>query len=284
MLTRSRSGFTLAEVMIALALTLVVGATLFGLLVSTQRTTRAQAQRVELQSTLRAGSLIVLNELRELAAVPGGSAAQNDILVAGSTALVYRAMRGLGFVCVTPDAATIRIARSTFSGHRDPQAGRDEALVFIAAAEGTGSEDSWIAARISDVATGAVCPGSAGPGITLTVPAGGGLPAVLEAGTPVRITEVMELRLYESEGRSWLGARSVSSGEAIQPLVGPLTRGSGFHLEYLDAAGMPVADRTGIKSIRIALRGAAGGGGWGNGASVEEELQAQVMLRNAARP
>ena len=73
MLTRSRAGFTLAEVMIALALTLVVAGTLYRLLVTTQRTTRAQAQRVELQSNLRAGSLIVLSELRELSAVPGAS-------------------------------------------------------------------------------------------------------------------------------------------------------------------------------------------------------------------
>lgn len=283
MLTRSRGGFTLAEVMIALVLTLVVAGTLYGLLISTQRTTRAQALRVELQSTLRAGSQIVLGELRELAAVPGGSAVQNDILAAGSSALVYRAMRGLGFVCGTSDATTIRIARSTFSGHRDPQAGRDEALVFIAGGGATGSEDSWLATRISDVATGDSCSGSAVPGITLTVPAGA-LPAGLEAGTPVRITEVMELRLYESEGRSWLGARSVSSGEAIQPLVGPLTQGSGFRLEYLGSAGAPVADRSGIKGIRVALRGAAAGGGWGNGAAVEEELRVQVMLRNAVRP
>ena len=283
MLTRSRGGLTLAEIMIALALTLVVAGTLYSLLISTQRTTRAQSRRVELQSNLRAGSLIVLSELRELAGVPGGSAIQNDILVARSTALVYRAMRGLGFVCDVSGATAIRIARSTFSGHRDPQAGRDEALVFVAGAGADGSEDRWLATGISSVATSASCPGSAGPGITLTVPSSG-LTAGLEAGTPVRITEVMELRLYESEGRSWLGARSVSSGEAIQPLVGPLTTGSGFRLEYLDAAGTPVADPTGIRSIRIALRGSAEGGGWGNGAPVEEELRAQVMLRNAVRP
>jgi hypothetical protein len=108
--------------------------------------------------------------------------------------------------------------------------------------------------------------------------------AGLEAGTPVRIAEVMELRLYESEGQSWLGARSVSSGEAIQPLVGPLTDGSGFRLDYLDATGTPTADRTSIKSIRIALRGTTGGGGADNSDPVEEELITQVALRNAVRP
>ena len=65
--------------------------------------------------------------------------------------------------------------------------------------------------------------------------------------------------------------------------MGPLTTGSGFRLEYLDAAGSPTADRTSIKSIRVALRGTTQGG-TGNGPPVEEELLAQVALRNAIRP
>jgi len=269
--------------MISLALTLAVAGTLYSLLLSTQRITRAQARRVELQSNLSAGSLIVLSELRELSARTGGSGAQNDLLVPGSTALVYRAMRGLGFICGTPSTTAIRLARSTFTGHRDPQPGRDEALIFIEDRAAAGAGDIWLGTKIVSVATGASCPGALGPGITLTLPAGASV-AGLDAGTPVRITEVMELRLYESEGRSWLGARSVTSGEAIQPLVGPLTRGSGFRLQYLDAAGWPTADRTSIRSIRIALRGTTEGGGAGNSAPAEEELIAQVALRNALQP
>jgi len=283
MLTLSRRGFTLAEVMISLALTLVVTGAVYSLLLSTQRITRAQAQRVDLQSTVRAGSLVVLSELRELSAVTGGTQGQNDILVAGPTALVYRAMRGIGFLCGIPSATAIRIARSSFTGQRDPQAGRDDALIFIEDSAAAGAEESWRGTQIVSVATSAPCPGALGPGITLTVPASA-LVAGLEAGTPVRIAEEMELRLYESEGRSWLGARSVSSGEAIQPLVGPLTNGSGFRLEYLDATGMPTADRTSIKSIRLALRGTTEGGGAGNNVPVEEELITQVALRNAVRP
>jgi hypothetical protein len=155
--------------------------------------------------------------------------------------------------------------------------------VFIEERAAAGAEDIWVGLKIVGVASGASCPGALGPGISLTVPAS---PVVsgLEVGTPVRITEVMELRLYESEGLSWLGARSVSSGEAIQPLVGPLTSESGFRLEYLDTAGRPTTDRTSIKSIRVALRGTTQGGGTGNGPPVEEELLAQVTLRNAIRP
>ena len=214
---------------------------------------------MELQSNLRAGSLIVLSELRELSAVPGGSGAQNDILVAGPTALVYRAMRGIGFICGTPSATSHSNGSRELHRSTRPPGGRGRGPACLSrTVQPREPKTSGWALKIVSVATGASCPGALGPGITLTVPAS---PAVagLEAGTPVRITEVMELRLYESEGRSWLGARSVSSGEAIQPLVGPLTTGSGFRLEYLDAAGSPTADRTSIKSIRVALRGTTQG-------------------------
>ncbi|MEP7227656.1 MAG: prepilin-type N-terminal cleavage/methylation domain-containing protein [Gemmatimonadales bacterium] len=283
MLTRPRTGFTLAEVMVALTLTLMVAGTLYRLLVTTQRTTRAQAQRIELQSSLRAGALIVLSELRELSAVAGGTGAQNDILTAGATGLVYRAMRGMGFVCATPSATSIRIARNSFTGVRDPQADRDESLVFMEDRAAAGVNDIWQAMKIVSVATSAACPGALGPGITLTLPAGPSV-AGLEPGTPVRITELMELRLYQSEGKSWLGARSVASGEAIQPLVGPLSARDGFRLEYLDPSGAPTADRTGTTSMRIALRGTTEGGGTGSDAPVEEELLGQVVLRNAVGP
>jgi len=282
MLTGSRGGFTLAEALISLALALVVAGAVFGLLLSTQRITLDQAQRVDLQSNLRAGSLVALNELRELSAVAGGTGVQNDILAAGSTSLVYRAMRGIGFVCGTASPAAIRMARSSFTGHRDPQAGRDEALILLEDSAATGEKDSWLSTPIVTVATSVPCPGTVGPAITLTLPSGAAVEG-LEAGTPVRIAEVMELRLYASEGKSWLGARSVSAGEAIQPLVGPLTNGTGFRLDYLDATGTATADRISIRSIRVALRGTTEGGG-GSGDQAEEELIAQVALRNAVRP
>jgi hypothetical protein len=100
----------------------------------------------------------------------------------------------------------------------------------------------------------------------------------LAVGTPVRIYEVMELKLYRSEGKSWLGARSVSAGEAIQPVVGPLADENGFRLEYLDGAGT-TSDVTSVQSIRVTLRGISEGP-----VQVEEALTTQISLRNASPP
>jgi prepilin-type N-terminal cleavage/methylation domain-containing protein len=276
-----RAGFSLVEVLLSLVITLVVTGAIYSLLLTTQRVTRAQAQQIGLQSTVRAGSFVVLSELGELSTLFGGTPEQNDILAITPSALTYRAQRGIGFICQAPSATEIRLARSSFSGRRDPQAGRDEAYVFVPGNPGTATGNSWVPLKITSVAVTAPCPGAQGPAITLTLSSSPSS-ALVEAGTPVRITELMELRQYRAEGRSWLGARSVSSGEAIQPLLGPLSETGGLELEYLDGTGAAITDKTGIKSIRVTLRGTAEAGG--AYAPADEELITQVTLRNALAP
>jgi hypothetical protein len=98
----------------------------------------------------------------------------------------------------------------------------------------------------------------------------------------------MQLKLHEADGKSWLGARSVSAGEAIQPVLGPLADVNGFSLQYLTAAGVATANLTAIKSIRVTLRGITDGvvsaGIAASPTHVQEELVSQVALRNALRP
>ena len=272
-----RRGFTLVEIMAALTVTLIVTGAMYNLLLNTQRLTRAQSARVALQSSVRAGALIVANELSELNSAIGGSTSQNDVLALGAHAVTYRAARGVGFVCQAAGPGVIRLARSSFSAHRDPQAGRDDVLVFVPGDSAAGSGDTWVAVRIAGVATTFACP-DGNPGITLTLSASPS-PLLLENGTPVRVVEPMELRLYPSEETWWLGARSVNTGEAIQPLVGPLAS-DGFRLEYLDALGGPTVDRTRIRSIRVTIR-AVEAAADASGPPLTEELTTQVALANS---
>ena len=62
----TRGGFTLVELMISLVLLGIVGAVMASMLVNMQRGSRAQSQRVTLQSNLRAGMALLPAELREL--------------------------------------------------------------------------------------------------------------------------------------------------------------------------------------------------------------------------
>jgi prepilin-type N-terminal cleavage/methylation domain-containing protein len=283
----SRRGFTLVEIMIAMTLMLIVSGAAFKLLVTTQRLSRTQAERVSLQSNVRMGSLVVINDLRELGTVAAGTSDKNDILTATPNDITYRGMRGIGFICQAPTATQIRITRSGFSGYRDPQATRDGVYVFLDGNPDTETDDAWLPVAITDVSTASACPGTMGAGITLTTPNTATLVG-LPVGTPVRFYEVMELKLHQSDGKSWLGARSISAGEAIQPVLGPLSDGNGLQLEYLDAAGLATADLTAIKSIRITIRGISDGainaGVEGSLTQVQDSLVTQVALRNAFRP
>lgn len=282
-----RRGFTLVELLVALTLFLVVSAAIYRLLTASQRLAVAQVERAGLQADVRAGWLVVANELRELNTRAGGGGAQNDILSMAPSDLTYRATRGLGFVCQPPSPAEVRIARDTYSGFREIEAFRDSAYVFLEGDPSSAADDGWLPLGISAVTGAGTCGGAAA--ITLRLSPANSAVSAIPAGTPVRIYEIMELRLYRSGGRSWLGARSVSAGESIQPVVGPLADDSGFALTYLDLVGAPTADRTRVASIGVTLRGVSDRvvhAGWSTGRlrRAVERLDARVALRNAGRP
>jgi hypothetical protein len=177
-------------------------------------------------------------------------------------------MRGIGFTCSPSSTDQVRIHRTGFSGFRDPQAGRDSVLVFVG---DSAPLPVWISLPITRVSTAIACPGSL-PGLTLTVGPAAFL-AGRPAGTPVRIHEHMELRMYASEGKFWLGTRSLGTGEVIQPLFGPMSGGDGFRLSYLDRSGSPTVSPSAIRSIVISVHGAGDG--------VDELFSTEVALRNA---
>jgi hypothetical protein len=270
-LTRSRLGFTLIELMIATVTMVLVLGSIYQTVLVTQRVAQAQGEQLALQSSVRGAVLVVLNELRELSTAEGGSGHQNDILSIGASAIAYRAMRGTGFTCTSSTSDQLRISRTGFSGFRDPQAGRDSLLLYADSA-GSGAEPGWMALPISRVSTSTACPGS-DPGITLTTAPIAWLTGK-EAGLPVRIYEPMELRLYQSEGKSWLGTRSMGTAEGVQPLFGPLSNQDGFRLSYRDRAGRPTSTAAAVRSIAVSVHGLARG--------ADEELTGEVFLRNAS--
>jgi len=282
---RYRRGFTLVEILVSLVVMVIVTGAIYKMLTSSQRLSRAQAERVSLQSNVRSGALIVPAELRELNTVLG-NVANTDVLTALPTDITYRAMRGIGFVCQTPTATVIQVARSSYSAYRDPAAGRDGVYIFIDGNPDISTDDVWLPLGLTGVAGASSCGGA----IALTVTTSPTDLTLLPVGTPVRIYETMQLQLYSSGGKNWLGARSVSAGEtSMQPVLGPLTA-NGLAFEYLGAGGAATTDPTAIKSIRVTIRGVTdqninlGDGSSGTLASVQDSLVTQVVLRNAFRP
>jgi prepilin-type N-terminal cleavage/methylation domain-containing protein len=282
---RNHRGFTLIEIMIAVLIMGVVSGAIFKLLTTNQRLSRAQTAQLDLQSNERAAALVVPTELRELNTVIAGTAAQNDILELNANFIRYRAMRGMGFVCTATAATEIRLRQSSWTGFRPPQAGRDAALVFVQTNPDIGSDGTWVLVTITGVATSPNGCGGA-PSISLTV-TGLGTPAVV--GVPIRTWEHMQLGLYPSGGRSWLGARSLSAGElGYSPLLGPIRDNDGFYLQYYDNNNALTMVKENVRSIRLTVRGetsdrVATRGGSSVIGYVQDSVVSQVTLRNALR-
>src|SRR5215210_2597551 len=161
-------GFTLVEITVALGIMLIVTAAVHRVLIVTQRSSRVQLAQLNLQSNVRTAVLVTANELRGLSTVPGGSSAQNDLIVLTPTGLTYRAARGFGFLCQAGTAGQLQIARGSFSGYRDPQPGRHIAYLFLEGSSPLATDDAWAPRTISDVSTGSACPAASGPAITIT--------------------------------------------------------------------------------------------------------------------
>ena len=271
-----RRGFTLAETVLAMVLLLMVSGSIYRMLLSTVRLARSQAEHIALQSNVRGAAVVIGNELRELSTAAVGGGVTNDLLSLSPAAISYRAMRGFGYTCQTSGPGLLRISRNVFFAYRDPQPGRDSALLYLSGTP-TPADSGWMATAIWAVSGLTTC-GAGEPAISLTLPAFlGSIPV----GTPVRIYEPMELAAYQSDGQWWLGMRSLSSGEAIQPLFGPLAAAGGFRLVYSDAAQVATAIPASVKSITVTIRGSGTNYDNSPAGPLTEALTTQITLKNA---
>ena len=268
----ARRGFTLVELAVALVLGLMVGGLVHRLLVHSQRLARAQAERMALSDNVRAAALVLSGELGAIgydevtpeASVTIGSPAgiRTDLLAIEPGAVTYLAPRGAGSVCraAAGPLPEIVVAASSWESPRAPRA-TDSLLVFAEGNPGTGSDDAWIHLGVVSAGAGSCPGGAAGIAVRVAVPAAAdpAAPALVTPGAPVRLAEVMQMRYYRSGGKSWFGMRSVSTGEVITPVAGPLADSSagvrGLTLIYRDAADRPTSDPAAVRAVEIALVG-----------------------------
>ena len=229
-----------------------------------------------------------------LVAAAGAPLADTDLRLALPGRVQYRAMRGFGVVCAAPTVAGLVLRRSLYAGLRDPAAG-DGLALFVEGDRTTGSDDAWVHATVTAVATGGCDDGSPGLAVALGWPTpalGTAAIALTTVGGPVRVFETMELQYYVSGGQSWLGMRSVSAGGTIQPLVGPLADSTagvrGLTFAYLDGNDVPTGALERVRSMTLTLRGVTEQRVYRSGGQTSAidtvSMSARVALRNALRP
>jgi prepilin-type N-terminal cleavage/methylation domain-containing protein len=302
---RSRRGFTLIELVIGLMLGLMVGGLVHSQLLRSGRAARAQTERTAMQENVRVAALVLAGELGGIGydeITPGASTAlgypaavRSDLLAIAPGAVTYLAGRGSGHVCaVAPGPlGAIVVEQSSWISLRAPRA-TDSLLVFVESDTASAADDAWIHLGVVS-AVGATCPdGASATEIRIAVPPplDPGALAGIASGAPVRLAEIMQMRYYKSGGQSWLGMRSVSTGEAITPVAGPLADSTagvrGLTLRYRDAADAPTSDPAAVRAIEIALLGVTSQPVHGRDlrlAVVDSfALTLRVAPRNAPRP
>jgi len=273
-LRRRRRGTTLVELLAALTALGILGTAALGLLGGMMRAFQLQRGAGGVAATVRAAAAILPSELRGLAPA--------DLVAVAPDSISYRATRLLGVVCAA-SATEVRLrAGADWSfGWRAPSPGRDTLLLFADADPSSDTDDRWVAVPVLGVAP-ATC--GAGPATAIATRLDSAAASTLVIGGPARITEVMQVKGYQTGGSWWLGARSVSAGETVQPVVGPLAAG-GLAFALLDSAGAPTTVVARARSMSVSLRSLSEPVHHGAAVTTLSDSAAAVLrLRNAPWP
>jgi len=280
MSSRSRLGFTLVELLVALVIFVLVAGSLYRVLNVSQRAARTQTEKAALQGGLRTGLQLAIAEIQELWTDEAGGTGGSAITAMTTTQLNYEAMRGFGLTCADPTATVITVQRGTYSGLSIP-AQNQGIYLFAEHTEDTQNDDVWYDYVIDDVTTG-TCEDGISPAwllaVTGPVPAGVG-----PCPCPVRTHESMVLGLVAANGRNWLGIGTTAAGGVMEPLAGPLTT-TGLRFSYLNDTNDPVGAADEVRSIKLVLYGeldrAANQGLFGNITTLQDSMTVRVQLRN----
>lgn len=299
-MSRSRRGFTLVELLVALVLLGLVSAATYRILVNNQRLYMAQTQRIDLSQNIRAAATILPAEFREIDASDG------DIIAMSATSITVRAMRWLSFVCQAPvlggaswNGLSMIIrggapGQMGFFGARGVQ-NSDSLLVYWDGDQTTRTDDYWPIGGVV-AANAAVCPGVPAnqPGQLVTLNmfsapvafATANKVGAITVGAPVRGWERATYSLWQSptDGLWYIGFQP--PGQATQPLVGPLLA-NGLTLQYYDVNGNVTAVRTSVARIDITVRArtaaAVRRGGQAAAQIAVDSVVTSVALRNNRR-
>jgi hypothetical protein len=242
----SRRGAGLVELVVALTVTALLALLAWQILAASAARLRDRSERMALEHALRVGATGLRSTLEPLGA---DSVSGSDLLSGAPDRIVVRAARATGVACaVSGSALTVRLGDGWWSALRDPVPGRDSLLV-----DGVAEPPAWHALGLAADPRAGRCPdGTAG--LLLPAAIAPELLDELGAGSPVRVFEDVELRLYASAGSAWIGLRDLATGETIQPLAGPFAA-SGLRLQFVARDGEPASEPAGAVSIRTSLGG-----------------------------
>ncbi|MEO7648140.1 MAG: prepilin-type N-terminal cleavage/methylation domain-containing protein [Gemmatimonadaceae bacterium] len=291
----ARSGFSLVELIVILALSTIVMGGLTSVLVRQQRFYRGTADLIETRSQIRQAAGIIPSDLRGVSTIGG------DILAISDTSMIFWATIGQAVACTaTPGAVTIDIPplklanNNTLASFTMTPGLGDTVWVYHDGLTEAASDDQWKAYGIAGPPVTSVLPclqltGAAdATAARYSFPLSAALGANLSIGTPLRFVRRTRYTLYKAQDNSWyLGYCSPDCIGNPQPIAGPfLPAGggtAGVSFSYQNAAGAITAVPADVAQVSIVVRGRTQGvvdmGGYKN-TYVGDSLRFSVAIRN----
>jgi prepilin-type N-terminal cleavage/methylation domain-containing protein len=281
-----RRGFTLAELLIAMVVTSLVGLALSRMLTSSQRLATSQVEQASLQGNLRQGSMVVATELQEIGADTAGG---NDIIAMTDSSITYRALGNLYLACAVA-LTEIRVLTTPSYGSTGVVAGRDSLLLFVDNNPNSVTDDRWVRLGVTSVTNGSTCGTQPAIAIGTTISLAA-VPALSQIvlNAPLRAFTPMEFGVVSSGSRRYLGLRGLlPAGAALQPLAGPVI-GQGLRLGYADSVGATTTNPARVRTITMTIYGQTDrvvrlAPGASTVARDVDSLVTLISLRNTPRP
>lgn len=241
-MTDDRRGFTIAELLVVAVLGSLVLMSIYQVLLTNQRTYRANADQVQGQQSARMGLEVVATELRELATSGG------DITLIQDDALAYRIMSRFGIVCDIQYGPPVNLQVIKYE---DWFNSGDDITVFADNDMDVFTDDVWIEAAVTSIDTnGITCAGGRpAQNLKFTGQDAKFVTNVVHAGAPIRSLRTRAIRIGDYDGDPYV---MLLEGGTLQPVAGPLAPG-GLAFEYLDEDGNPAALPSDVHRIGITV-------------------------------
>lgn len=196
----TRRGWTLLELLLVMLLSAMLASLVAAVIAGAARAATRQARaldRERTQAALTGWWRVVLRD-----------ADSADVAVSSLDRIVAHLPVGAAVPC-GQTGSVLWIARSEWGGGRDPEVGRD--LVWLLTEPRLGVWDHLTILAVSNDR----CPGGE-PALRLS------LAAVVLPGLLARVVEPLQLRLYPSGGKGWLGLAPADGSAPVQPFAGPV--------------------------------------------------------------
>jgi prepilin-type N-terminal cleavage/methylation domain-containing protein len=301
MSTRNRTGFSLAEIMVALVLLGIVCGGIMTVIMRQQTFYRSATDVIDTRQQIRQATTVVPVDLRGVSSVGG------DILQMSDSALEVRANIGSGVVCshtvsqITIPPSTITNGRAFTSFLTRPQA-HDVVMVFNDSTPGN-QDDTWQVVTITSVDSTLVGCTNFTDAVTdaaryrYRYNVAPNLSTLIIDGAPVRFARRSKYATYKSASDNlwWLGYREcrgdgTSCDPSIQPVSGPYrpyvandTVNSGISFVYRDQSNAVTNVAANVARIELFVHGETQGAvslGGGTAAKYRDYQKVTIAIRN----